>query len=193
MVGISAKSFGVMASVMTLAISFGAGTARAQEKNVTEDQIIRALAPEKKPLTRGLSTGPQTAVDPTATAAETKFVEKIRGRSTRSLSNSEREEIAAMVKDKPKIDLEINFDYNSADIRRSAVRSPTTTSRARPSSSRGIPMRPAATATTRISQSAAPTRSSAIWSTNTASTAPISSPSATARANSRIRPSRWRK
>ena len=29
---------------------------------------------------------------------------------------SEREEIAAIVKDKPKIDLEINFDYNSADI-----------------------------------------------------------------------------
>jgi len=28
----------------------------------------------------------------------------------------QREEIAAIVKDKPKIDLEINFDYNSADI-----------------------------------------------------------------------------
>ena len=45
-----------------------------------------------------------------------KFVQKIRGRSTRSLSSAEREEIAAIVKDKPKIDLEINFDYNSADI-----------------------------------------------------------------------------
>jgi outer membrane protein OmpA-like peptidoglycan-associated protein len=118
MVSISAKTFGVMVSVATLgaAISFGTGTALAQEKNVTEDQIVRALAPEKKPLTRGLSTGPQTAADPTVSAAETKFVEKIRGRSTRSLSSSEREEIAAMVKDKPKIDLEINFDYNSADI-----------------------------------------------------------------------------
>jgi outer membrane protein OmpA-like peptidoglycan-associated protein len=118
MVSISAKAFGLMVSVATLgaAISFGAGTALAQEKNVTEDQIVRALAPEKKPLTRGLSTGPQTAADPTVSAAETKFVEKIRGRSTRSLSSSEREEIAAMVKDKPKIDLEINFDYNSADI-----------------------------------------------------------------------------
>jgi outer membrane protein OmpA-like peptidoglycan-associated protein len=118
MVCISAKAFGVILSVATLgaAISLGAGTALAQEKSVTEDQIIRALAPEKKPLTRGLSAGPQTAVDPNVTAAETKFVEKIRGRSTRSLSNSEREEIAAMVKDKPKIDLEINFDYNSADI-----------------------------------------------------------------------------
>src|SRR5262245_1114025 len=117
MVSISARTFGMMVSIATLgaAISF-AGTALAQEKNVTEDQILRALAPEKKPLTRGLSTGPQTTVDPTVTAAETKFVEKIRGRSTRSLSSAEREEIAAMVKDKPKIDLEINFDYNSADI-----------------------------------------------------------------------------
>ena len=34
----------------------------------------------------------------------------------RCLSFAEREEIAAVVKDKPKIDLEINFDYNSADI-----------------------------------------------------------------------------
>ncbi len=117
MVSISAKTFGMMVSVATLgaAVSF-AGVAIAQEKNVTEDQILRALAPEKKPLTRGLSTGPQTTVEPTASAAESRFVERIRGRSTRSLSSAEREEIAAMVKDKPKIDLEINFDYNSADI-----------------------------------------------------------------------------
>src|SRR3954453_313395 len=114
----AAKTFTAIVSVAALgaAISFSTGTALAQDKNVTEDQIVRALAPEKKPLARGLSTGPQTAVDPTVTAAETKFVEKIRGRSTRSLSSAEREEIAAMVKDKPKIDLEINFDYNSADI-----------------------------------------------------------------------------
>jgi outer membrane protein OmpA-like peptidoglycan-associated protein len=98
------------------AVSMGAGTARAQDKNVTEDQIVRALAPEKKPLTRGLSAGPKQAADPAISAAETKFVEKIRGRSTRSLSSAEREEIAAIVQDKPKIDLEINFDYNSADI-----------------------------------------------------------------------------
>src|SRR3982751_5850213 len=114
----AAKTFTAIVSVAALgaAISFSTGTALAQDKNVTEDQIVRALAPEKKPLTRALSTGPQTAVDPTVTAAETKFVEKIRGRSTRSLSSAEREEIAAMVKDKPKIDLEINFEYNSAEI-----------------------------------------------------------------------------
>lgn len=112
------KSLGAILSIATVgvAISFGMGTALAQNRTVTEDQIVRALAPEKKPLTRGLSAGPQQAVDPTAAAAEGKFVQKIRGRSTRSLSVAEREEIAAIVKDKPKIDLEINFDYNSADI-----------------------------------------------------------------------------
>jgi len=114
----AAKAFTAIVSVATLgaAISFSAGTALAQDKNVTEDQIVRALVPEKKPLTRGLSTGPQTTVDPAATAAEGKFVQKIRGRSTRSLSNTEREEIATIAKDKPNIDLEITFDYNSADI-----------------------------------------------------------------------------
>jgi outer membrane protein OmpA-like peptidoglycan-associated protein len=98
------------------ALSFGAATATAGDNNVTEDQIVRALAPVKKPLTRGLSVGPQVEPDPAAVAAEGRFVQTIRGRATRSLSNTEREEIATIVKDKPKIDLEINFDYNSADI-----------------------------------------------------------------------------
>jgi outer membrane protein OmpA-like peptidoglycan-associated protein len=102
-------------SLLTIgaALSIGAGTAAAGD-NVSEDQIVRALAPVKKPLTRGLSAGPQ--VDPAISAEEGRFVQKIRGRATRSLSVSEREEIATIVKDKPKIDLEINFDYNSADI-----------------------------------------------------------------------------
>jgi outer membrane protein OmpA-like peptidoglycan-associated protein len=109
------RNLTAMLSIVTIgaAFSFGAAQAVAAE-DVTEDQIVRALAPAKKPLTRGLSVGPQA--DPAAAAAEGKFVQTIRGRSTRSLSVSEREEIAAIVKDKPKIDLEINFEYNSADI-----------------------------------------------------------------------------
>jgi outer membrane protein OmpA-like peptidoglycan-associated protein len=83
--------------------------------DVTEDQILKALAP-KKPLTRSLSNGPQTQTDPVTAATEGKFVQSLRNRPTRSLSLNEREEIAAIVKDKPKIDLEINFDYNSAEI-----------------------------------------------------------------------------
>lgn len=95
------------------ALSFGAVNAVAGE-NVTEDQILRALAPAKQPLTRGLSAAPP--VDPAASAAEGRFVQTIRGRTTRSLSVSEREEIATLAKDKPNIDLEITFDYNSAEI-----------------------------------------------------------------------------
>jgi outer membrane protein OmpA-like peptidoglycan-associated protein len=102
-------------SLLTIgaAISFGVAKAVAAD-DVTEDQIVRALAPANKPLTRGLSAAPQA--DPAAVAAERRFVQTIRGRATRSLSTIEREEIATIAKDKPKIDLEITFDYNSADI-----------------------------------------------------------------------------
>jgi outer membrane protein OmpA-like peptidoglycan-associated protein len=102
---------------MSAALTFGYGAALAGD-NVTEDQILKALAPAKKPppLTRGLSIGPQTETDPAASADEGKFVQTIRGRATRSLSTSEREEIATIAKTKPNIDLEITFDYNSADI-----------------------------------------------------------------------------
>jgi outer membrane protein OmpA-like peptidoglycan-associated protein len=96
------------------ALSFGMGKAVAAD-DVTEDQIVRALAPAKEPpLTRGLSIAPQA--DPAAAAAEGRLLQNIRGRATRSLSASEREEISAIAKDKPNIDLEITFDYNSANI-----------------------------------------------------------------------------
>jgi len=96
------------------ALSFGMAKAVAAD-DVTADQIVRALAPAKKaPLTRGLSIAPQA--DPAAAAAEGRLLQNIRGRATRSLSASEREEISAIAKDKPNIDLEITFDYNSADI-----------------------------------------------------------------------------
>jgi outer membrane protein OmpA-like peptidoglycan-associated protein len=108
-------SLTAIVSIVTISAALSLGMARAfADEDVTEDDIVRALAPAKKPLTRGLSAGPQ--VNPAVTAEEGRFVQKIRGRSTRSLSNSEREEIASIVQDKPKIDLEINFDYNSADI-----------------------------------------------------------------------------
>src|SRR5207245_874860 len=77
------RSLTTILSLLTLgaALSFGLGKAVAAD-DVTEDQIVRALAP-KKPLTRGLSSGPQA--DPAAIAAEGRFVQTIRGRAqTRS-------------------------------------------------------------------------------------------------------------
>jgi outer membrane protein OmpA-like peptidoglycan-associated protein len=89
-----------------------AGLAFAGDTSVSADQILNALQP--KPLTRGLSIGPQA--DPAVKAREIGFVQTLRNRKTRSLSMGEREEIAEISSTKPNIDLDIQFDYNSANI-----------------------------------------------------------------------------
>lgn len=99
------------------ALSMTAGLAIAGD-NVSADQILNALQP-KKPMTRGLSAGPQA--DPAVKAKEIQFVDTLRNRKTRSLSLGEREEIAEIAATKPKIDLEIHFDYNSADISKDSM------------------------------------------------------------------------
>jgi len=106
-------------SIVTIgaALSMTAGLALAGDNTISADQILSALKP--KPLTRGLSTGQQ--VDPAVQAKETSFIDTLRNRKTRSLSLGEREEIAEIASNKPKIDLEIHFDYNSADISNSAL------------------------------------------------------------------------
>jgi outer membrane protein OmpA-like peptidoglycan-associated protein len=118
---LAAKGLTAILSIMAIgaALSLPASPAFAGDdgnsKNVTEDEIVRALAPtNKKLLTRGLSIAPQAA--PASSAVETKLIQSVRGRSTRSLSSTEREEIASAAMDKPNIDLEITFDYNSANI-----------------------------------------------------------------------------
>ena len=92
------------------ALSMTAGLALAGD--VSSDRIVHALQP--RPVTRGLSAGPQA--DPTAKAREISFVQTLRNRKTRSLSLGEREQIAEIASTKPKIDLDIQFDYNSANI-----------------------------------------------------------------------------
>ena len=103
---------GITAIALGAALSMTAGLAMAGEV-VSADQISKAL--QSKPLTRGLSAGPQQ-IDTAAQAKESKFVDSLRNRKTRSLSLGEREEIAQIASSKPKIDLEIRFEYNSADI-----------------------------------------------------------------------------
>jgi outer membrane protein OmpA-like peptidoglycan-associated protein len=108
------RNLTTMLSVLTIGVALSIGMAKAVAgDDVSEGQIVRALTPAKPPLTRSLSAEPQA--DPAA-AAEDHFVQTLRNRATRSLSLDEREEIATIARDKPNIDLEINFDYNSADI-----------------------------------------------------------------------------
>jgi len=113
---LKAIRFIVMAGAM---LSVTTGFAIAGEV-VTEDQIVRALAP-KKPLTRGLSIA--TPADQAVSAGQGKFIDSLRNRPTRSLSSGERNQLAEIAQTKPNIDMEITFDYNSANI--SAAAQPT--------------------------------------------------------------------
>jgi outer membrane protein OmpA-like peptidoglycan-associated protein len=108
------------AAIAGIALSATIGAVIAAE-DVTSDQILRALSPAPKPLTRGLSMAPPA--EPAVNAAEGKFVDSLRNRSTRSLSMGEREQIASIAQTKPAIDLEINFDYNSANISKRSMQS----------------------------------------------------------------------
>jgi outer membrane protein OmpA-like peptidoglycan-associated protein len=100
------------------ALSMTAGLAIAAENTVSADQILNALQP--KPLTRSLSA---PLPDPSVKAKEISFVDSLRNRKTRSLSLGEREEIAEIASTKPRIDLDIQFDYNSAEIRKTSLSS----------------------------------------------------------------------
>jgi outer membrane protein OmpA-like peptidoglycan-associated protein len=75
------------------------------------DDIINALKSPR--VTRGLTTSP---ADAARAADETRFLSAVRNRPSRSLSTEERDKIASIANSKPKIDLEINFEYNSAVI-----------------------------------------------------------------------------
>jgi outer membrane protein OmpA-like peptidoglycan-associated protein len=105
-------------SIVTLgaALSMTVGIAFAGE-TVSADKIVRALKPTSP--TRGLSmAAPQ--VDTAQQTKEISFLNSVRNRKTRSLSFDERQEMAEIAATKPKIDLEILFDYNSAEISKSS-------------------------------------------------------------------------
>ena len=101
------------AITLTAALSMTAGIALAGDNNVSADQIVNALQP--KPLTRGLS-GRAAGRSCRQGQGNRTSSQTLRNRKTRSLSISKREEIADIASTKPNIDLDIQFDYNSADI-----------------------------------------------------------------------------
>ena len=116
------RNLAAILAIVTIgaALSVSAGTAAAGD-DVTEGQILQALTPAKHPADQRPVGGSQGR--PGSGRRRGRFIQTIRNRATRSLSSAEREEIATIAKDKPNIDLEINFDYNSADISKRSLSS----------------------------------------------------------------------
>jgi outer membrane protein OmpA-like peptidoglycan-associated protein len=96
-------AFAVACLAGGLAMSFS-WSARAED--LTAKQIQERLT---APKTRSLAT------DRPLTSDDLAFVKRVRGQ-TRSLSLDDREHMAEIATKRPKVDLEINFDYNSAEV-----------------------------------------------------------------------------
>ena len=105
------------AIVGSLALILTAGLAGAQDQP-SASQIIKSLTPPPRSVTRGLSAGP---ADTAAKAKEKAFIDSIRARKTRSLSSVELDRLATITEEKPNIDLEIRFEFNSDRISQSAL------------------------------------------------------------------------
>src|SRR5882672_2421059 len=85
------------------------GDARAGQAR-SSGEIIQALKP---PMAGARSL--------TAPPADASFVNTLRNRPSRSLTTDERRKIATIAKERPSIDLEINFEYNSDRISSAAM------------------------------------------------------------------------
>jgi outer membrane protein OmpA-like peptidoglycan-associated protein len=109
---------GVAGSILAVVgLLFAVGGASAQDPNLLEQQILKALA-VKKPaiITRGLTNTVRETPE-----AETRLLNAVRNKTTRSITLDEREQLADLAKTKPSIDVEVNFDYGSANIGQSAL------------------------------------------------------------------------
>ena len=105
------------AFVLAVGCAYSAGIeAAAAQQTRSTNQIIDALKPA--PRTRSLTATP---ADTARKAEDARFVDTLRNRPTRSLTTEERTKIATITKEKPSIDLEINFEFNSATIAAKAL------------------------------------------------------------------------
>jgi outer membrane protein OmpA-like peptidoglycan-associated protein len=92
-------------SVLGAAIALYASGQLAQAEDPTlADEILKALTPQS--TTRSLSTTPE----------QSNFVETLKKKTAGSVAPDEREKLATLAKNKPSIDIDIGFDFNSDKI-----------------------------------------------------------------------------
>jgi outer membrane protein OmpA-like peptidoglycan-associated protein len=101
-------SFAVAGLVLTL------GSQVPAAEKPSEQQILNALKSTAR--TRGLTTSPTPQ-----SIENQRFIDSLRTVRTRSLTLEERQKVTAIAREKPRIDLEIYFNFNSAEITPQAV------------------------------------------------------------------------
>jgi outer membrane protein OmpA-like peptidoglycan-associated protein len=115
------RTNGFVCAALAGALTLFVSSAALAGEQPTEAQILDALKPK---ISRSMSSNP---ADAARAAEEQKAIDTLRqGQRTRSLTSSQREQVAAVAKEKPKVDLEVYFDYNSATISAQAIPSLTT-------------------------------------------------------------------
>mgnify|MGYP003381150678 CR=1 FL=1 len=100
----------LLAAIAGTSLLFGTGVAYAED--LSTQQILENLKTSKTRSLSGLA-------KPAASAEDQKFLKRVTSQ-TRSLSVSERDQVAAIAASRPKVDLNISFEYNSAKLSASA-------------------------------------------------------------------------
>jgi outer membrane protein OmpA-like peptidoglycan-associated protein len=123
--------FCVVGAVLGLVLTGASAVAVAQDTNL-EQRILQSLTPVAKPtmsqpMTRSLTTTPLAEAPRND---DQQFLESVKNKSSRSLTTTEREHIAAITKDRPSVDIEINFPFSSSDVGPAAVPAVTALGRA---------------------------------------------------------------
>jgi outer membrane protein OmpA-like peptidoglycan-associated protein len=94
------------------------------QQQILEQLMPRMTAPapkEEKIITRSLTTAPAAEPEVVSGGPHQALVDELRHRGNRPLTTGEREEIAAWTSERPAVDLQIYFDYNSSAISPKAV------------------------------------------------------------------------
>jgi outer membrane protein OmpA-like peptidoglycan-associated protein len=94
------------------------------QQQILEQLMPRMTAPapkEEKIITRSLTTAPAAEPEVVSSGPHQALVDELRHRGNRPLTTTEREEIAAWTSERPAVDLQIYFDYNSSAISPKAV------------------------------------------------------------------------
>ena len=103
------KFVGAFASLVLASGIVLSATAPSFAQRPTEEQILNALRPAPAGKTRGLTVDRQNV-------EEQRFVDSIRKVKNRQLTLNERQKAVEIAANRPTIDLEVYFDYDSAAI-----------------------------------------------------------------------------